>query len=248
VVTYPSGYPLTRIPAADARRKPLLNPTFAEYYLLEDGILPLLLPLFGRGPADVSFALRRGRLDHIFDELPRARESLAPRTPVFVFAHILAPHPPFVYARDGSPLPSRAPFGFADGDHWLNLHGRDDTSYRRRYADQAAWIMRRLARTVDAIAADTSRERVIIVQGDHGPGSGLVWERPRLTDHDERFGIFNAWSVPPDCAVAPYEGMTAVNTFPVLFNGLFGARLPLLPDRHWFARMSQPFLFFPVGR
>ncbi|MCB1182948.1 hypothetical protein KDM41_05905 [bacterium] len=248
VVTYPSGYPLTRLDGADARRRPLLNPTFVEYYLLEDGFLPLLLPLLGRGPADVSFALRRGRLDFIFDDLPQARQGLATDTPAFVFAHILAPHPPFVFDRQGGPAPSRSPFAFADGDHWLNLHGPDDTSYRRRYADQAVWVMHRLAGAIDAITADTTREHVIIVQGDHGPGSGLRWEQPLETDHDERFGIFNAWFVPAGTEVGLYEGMTAVNTFPVLFNALFGTRIALQPDDHWFARMSQPYIFFPVGR
>ena len=177
----------------------------------------------------------------------KGRPTQIPR-PAFVFAHILAPHPPFVFDRQGGPAPSRSPFAFADGDHWLNLHGPDDTSYRRRYADQAVWVMHRLAGAIDAITADTTREHVIIVQGDHGPGSGLRWEQPLETDHDERFGIFNAWFVPAGTEVGLYEGMTAVNTFPVLFNALFGTRIALQPDDHWFARMSQPYIFFPVGR
>ena len=60
-------------------------------------------------------------------------------------------------------------------------------------------------------------------------------------DHVERFGIFNAWFIPPGLALEPQEGVTALNTFPVLFNALFDADLPLHADRFFFARMSQPY-------
>ena len=45
-----------------------------------------------------------------------------------------------------------------------------------------------------------------------------------------------------------YEGMTALNTFPVLFNAYLGTDLPRLPDKHWFARMSEPYIYFPVEK
>ena len=246
IVSYPSGYPLTRQADADVRRRPLLNPTFGEFYLVEDGVLPLLQPLLGLGRADFSYALRRARLDYIFDDLPSARDGVDDDDPVFVFAHILAPHPPFVFAADGSPVPSRAAFAYADGDHWLNVPGRSGNNYRRRYADQATWVMHRLAGTIARIQASSDRPKVIIVQGDHGPGADLKWERPLETDHNERFGIFNAWYVSDGRPLAVYEGMTALNTFPVLFNGLFDTGLPRLPDRHWFARMSRPYDLLPV--
>ena len=248
VVSYPSGYPLTRQAHVAQRHEPFLNPSFVEYYLLEDGVLPLLLPLLGKGPADVSYALRRGRLDYIFDHLPSARQGVAAQDPVFVYAHILAPHPPFVFGREGQSLRSRAKFGFGDGDHWRNIHGPDDTSYRQRYGDQAVWVMARLAEAVDGIITSSARPKVIIIQGDHGPGSGLEWERPLETDHNERFGIFNAWYASDGRTLPLYEGMTALNTFPVLFNAYLGTELPSLPDQHWFARMSEPYIYFPVEK
>ncbi len=248
VVDFPSGYPLTRQALAGTRHTPFLDPSFVEYYLLEDGVLPLLLPLLGHGPADVSFALRRGRLNFIFDELPNARKGVADQDPVFVYAHLLAPHPPFVFGREGQALPSRATFAFADGNHWLNIHGRQDKSYRQRYGDQAVWIMHRLAQAVDGIIASSPRPKIIIIQGDHGPGSGLEWEKPLATDHNERFGIFNAWYISGGRTLPLYEGMTAMNTFPLLFNAVFGADLARLPDKHWFARMSQPYTYYPVEK
>jgi hypothetical protein len=220
---------------------PGLDPSFLEYYVLEDGILPLVQPLLGRGPADLSFALRRRRLEYAFDHLAEARRGLPPDQPVFVFAHIMAPHPPFVFDASGRALRSRQNFAFGDGNHWYDIHGREGTPYAELYSDQLTYVMKRLGEAVDAIVAASPRPPVIIVQGDHGPGSGLHLERVMYSDHVERFGIFNAWLVPPGVDLALAEGTTAINTFPVLFNALFGAGLPLQEDRFFYARMSLPY-------
>lgn len=241
LVTFPSGYPLTRLRGAARRHHPLINPSFLEYYVLEDGILPLVQPLLGRGPADFSFGLRRHRLEYVFDHLDNAREDIPAGKPVFVFAHIMAPHPPFVFSSTGEGLRSRKTFAFADGNHWYDIHGREGTPYSLMYCEQLTYVMKRLGEAVDAILAASPRPPVIIVQGDHGPGSRLHHERVMYSDHVERFGIFNAWFVPPDVDLEPPEGATALNTFPVLFNALFDADLTLQQDRFFFARMSQPY-------
>ncbi len=106
--------------------------------------------------------------------------------------------------------------------------------------------MKRLAEAVDGIMASSSRDKIIIIQGDHGPGSGLEWEKPDISNHFERFGIFNAWYTSSGQPVPLYDGMTAMNTFPLLFNTFFSAKLPLLEDRLWFARMSRPYIFIEL--
>jgi hypothetical protein len=241
LVTFPSGYPLTRMDGATSRYRPWVDPSFLEYYVIEDGILPLLQPLLGMGPADFSFGLRRHRLEYVFDHLADARDGIPVETPVFVFAHIMAPHPPFVFSRTGEGLRSRKTFAFADGSHWYDIHGREGTPYFRLYSEQLTYVMKRLGEAVDAILASSPRPPVIIVQGDHGPGSGLHHERIMYSDHVERFGIFNAWYIPPGLHLELQEGATALNTFPVLFNALFGTNLPLPQDRFFYARMSQPY-------
>jgi len=248
LVDFPSGYPLTRQKLADCVRRPFIAPTFVEYYLIEDGLLALVQSWVGEGPAEVSFAMRRNRLNYIFDKLGTSTKKYASDEPVFVYAHILAPHPPFVFGVAGQASPSRAKFAFADGNHWLDIHGHDDKSYRQRYADQATWIMKRLGNAVDDIITSSTRPKIIIIQGDHGPGSGLHWNDPLTTDHNERFGIFNAWYVSSGRQVPLYEGMTSLNTFPILFNTFFGGQLAQLPDKHWFARMREPYLYFEVEK
>ncbi len=246
IVSYPSGYPLTRFAVSDQRHQPAVHPTFTDYYVLNDGCLPLLSRLLGKGPAGFSYALRRGRLHYILDHLDQARRGVPADKPVFVFAHILAPHPPFVFRDNGKPVPSKHLFAFADGSHWYNIHGRDKPLYRKLYSGQARYIMKRLGETVDRILAASPRPPVIIIQGDHGPGSELDWDRPRQTNHNERMGIYNAWLTPPGIEPALYEGMTAVNTFPLLFNAMTGSDLPLRPDEAWFATMKNPYIFHPL--
>lgn len=241
LVTFPSGYPLTRMEGAARRIRPLVSPTFLEYYVIEDGILPLVQPLLGRGPADFSFGLRRHRLEYVFDHLAKARQGIPGEIPVFVFAHIMAPHPPFVFSSTGAGLRSRKTFAFADGSHYYDIHGREGTPYAHLYSDQLTYVMKRLGEAVDDILASSPRPPVIIVQGDHGPGSRLHHERVMYSDHVERFGIFNAWYIPPGLHLELHEGATALNTFPVLFNALFGTNLPRPQDRFFYARMSQPY-------
>lgn len=246
LITFPSGYPLTRLAHPEHRLEPTLKPSFVGYYVLADGFLPLIQPLLGKGPAELSFSLRRGRLNFIFDHLPNAREKVDPGEPIFVFAHILAPHPPFVFDLEGNPQPSRARFTYGDGNDWHSVHDPDGIPYHRLWTGQAIHVMNRLNEAVQQILAQSPNPPVIIIQGDHGPGSQTHWDSVGGTNHDERFGIFNAWYVPPGVDLPLQDDMTSINTFPLLFNGLFGTDLPLSENRHWFARMKEPYKFFEV--
>ncbi len=243
VATFPSGYPITRFRKPDLRMEPAVNPSFLEYYVLDDGVLPLVQRLVGRGPADFSYSMRRHRLNFIFDELPRARSDLDDSQSLFVFAHILAPHPPFVFDGSGEPLNSVTKFGYADGSHWFGVNGANRDSYRSLYSAQLTHVMRRLSRTVDGILANSPRPPVIIIQGDHGPGSGVEWEDPSFTDNQERSGIYNAWYLPPGLDITLAEDECSVNTFTLLFNGIFGCELEPRPCQYWFAKMSRPYSF-----
>ncbi len=245
-VTFPSGYPLTRFDDPDQRREPAFKPSFAGFYILRRGFLPLIQPLLGLGPAELSFDLRRDRLNYIFDSLGGARSGTPNATPVFVFAHVLAPHPPFVFNARGEPVPSHARFTYGDGNDWHRVHDPADISYRRAWTGQTLHVMRRLEQAVAEILARSPRPPVIIIQGDHGPGSQTNWDSVGGTNHDERFGIFNAWYVPDGLGIPLQDDQTAINTFPLLFNALFQADLPLQEDRHWFARMREPYNFFEV--
>ncbi|MCP4573509.1 MAG: hypothetical protein GY838_14220 [bacterium] len=244
-VDFPSGYAVTRQDQGADHREPFFGPNMLEYYLLRDGALPLIERLLGRGPADLPYALRRGRIQYTLDHLPDARRGVPDDRPVFVYAHLMAPHPPFVFDAEGGALPSHRIYSYRDGSHWYKWHEGED--YPELYRGQIRYIARELARSVEEIMANSPRPPVIIIQGDHGPGAQTAWESARRTNHTERMSIFNAWYVLGAPDGVPRADLSAVNTFPVLFNLLFDADLSEWPDRFWFARNSIPLTFQEIG-
>jgi hypothetical protein len=248
IVSMPAEYDLAQLADADVSRRPLFAPGFFELHTVRNTILPHLMRLVGRGPADLEFALHRRRVEFVLRELPRARADVPHTDPILVYAHIIAPHPPFVYGRNGERLASRQRFGFSDGDHWLMERHGDREQYVREYRDQALYMVEQLAVTVEAIIRKAQRPLVIVVQGDHGPGSELRWDNLRLTNKVERHGIFNAWFTSTPQAAVPPAGMSAVNTFRFLFNSHFGTKLPLLADRAWYSRWIAPYSFSELPR
>jgi hypothetical protein len=241
VVSFPSGYNLARLRNADVSKEPWMRLDFVQLHLVEKSVLPFADHLFGRGPAGTSYTAHRHRLRYILEELAQVRSGLRDDAPAFVFAHLLAPHPPFVFGPNGEALRSFQPFAFKDGNHWHDFHSGDGLSYVDLYRDQTLYVIDQLAKTMARIIQSASRPVVIVVQGDHGPGLQLDWETPDTNRMLERFAIFNAWYVPSHVRVALWPEISPVNTFPVLFNALFDAQLELRPDRASFSSWAQPY-------
>jgi hypothetical protein len=131
----------------------------------------------------------------------------------------------------------------ADGDAYP---AREPGEYRRKYRDQVLYLAQQVETMVARILENSSRTPIIILQGDHGPGSRLFREDPARSDLRERLSILNACYFPGAGRKRLYETITPVNTFRVLLNGYFGARLSLLADRNYFAKWSAPYAFQDV--
>lgn len=155
----------------------------------------------------------------------------------FVFAHVLAPHPPFVFARDGSARRPDRPFSFGDGDAFRGTR----QEYIAGYGEQAQFVIRRLIAVVDGLLGQPGPAPVIVVHGDHGPGP---WSRPDVTSVRERMDIFAAYYF-PDEASAFYPTMTPLNGARLLASRYLGVELPLLSDRSFFSTWGRPYDFIP---
>jgi Sulfatase len=160
------------------------------------------------------------RVHRQFDALSRVPAQPGPK---FVFAHILVPHPPYVFSADGSYV-SRS------------LQGR--RSRNENYANQVRLANRLVSRLVDRILSDSASPPVILVQGDEGPyteqmGGSDAYRFRTMTPADIRFrsGILNAYHLPGRGADLLYPSISPVNSFRVVFNAYHGTSLPLLPDR-----------------
>lgn len=212
-----------------ARYRPLARGpgAFAGHLL---GQTPLSL-LFT--PDDAVEEFRQTVLD-AFDRLERMP---AGGPPFLVFAHLLPPHPPFVFAADGTRPPGRTSVSLTDGSQL----GMRPEEYRRRYLEQVAFVNGRLRRLVDAVLARPGREAVIILQADHGPGSELDHERMEGTNLEERFAILLAVRLPGGAAGPFSPGMTPVNLFRAVFAATFGEPFVPLEDRGYFASWTHPY-------
>ncbi|MBM3969575.1 MAG: hypothetical protein FJ302_06895 [Planctomycetes bacterium] len=135
------------------------------------------------------------------------------RGPKFTFCHLITPHKPYVFTRDGQ-------------TDW-NL---DQTS-PKVYVDQVVYLNREVMRTIDAIRSKSKTPPIIIVQSDHGPGRNLV--KGSLDHVQGRIPILNAYLVPESMRSELYPTITPVNTFRLLFSKCFGFDYAPLPDRNF---------------
>ncbi|MCX6360477.1 MAG: hypothetical protein NT029_11745 [Armatimonadetes bacterium] len=157
----------------------------------------------------------------------------------FVFAHIMAPHPPFTFMPDGAEVKTDRGYSADDGSRLLQGISREQ--YRRGYIDQLQYINKRTLEAIDQIIRQSRRPPVIIVQGDHGSRMNLDWESLELTDVQEPYSILNAYRAPEAVRKYLYPSISPVNTFRLVLTRLFGAHYPLLPDRSYYSTANAPY-------
>ena len=108
-------------------------------------------------------------------------------------------------------------------------------------------MTRRIQLVLETLLADSTRRRIIILQGDHGPNLTMNWSAPSRTAINERMSILNAYWVPPDIRARLYPTITPVNTFRIILNRYFGGPAELLPDRSFFSPYVSPYDFSDVS-
>lgn len=231
-VTVTTGFPAIEFPARESG----FTPT-GGLSLLETAVLDLT-PLGDRAEyTGTQFVARQEWLKGAFAALGAlAGDSGQPK---FVFAHILAPHPPFVFDADGKGLRPKGMFGYYDASDWVGRYGTR-ADYRALYRGQATWTARQTLAAVRRIVGASGRPPIVVVQGDHGPKSGLVQNSLAGTDLAECVPNLNAYYVPPAIRARLDPGITPVNSFRVILSGLFGLDLPRRPDASYFSPFAKP--------
>jgi hypothetical protein len=239
-VAFSTGYSGTEIRNVDFFYSPRWALSEFQAVLISGTLADVLMhKILAR--TSISYDLHRQRILYTLKEIPDAAETGAP---VFVLAHVLAPHPPFVFDEKGQPLNPEWNYGLIDGSHFM-IHGTRD-QYVESYKAQITYINSLVETMIDSILAGSTVPPVIILQGDHGPGSRLDWSDAHNTDFHERMSILNAIHIPGANSTGLYNEMTPVNTFRVVLDDLFGADLPILRDRSYFSIMAAPFDFIDV--
>lgn len=211
-VAFASGFAFTEMTSADVYISPsaIWSP-LTEFEILALRITPL------RHLQDLGLI----NLDQIDGQRYRERTLLALNSmdelthmpgPKFVFIHLVIPHPPFVFAPDGSPT---NPALFIDEN---GIYSQDN--YYKGYRNQAAFISAQMEKAVATLQSESPNPPVIIVQGDHGP-----W----LQSGSDQFKILNAYYLPGHNDLL-YPSISPVNTFRLVLDAYLGASYPLLDD------------------
>jgi len=156
-------------------------------------------------------------------------------TPRFVFAHLMIPHPPFIFGPNGEPRYVGRP-----------IYDLSEKEFARLSGDMLTFASRVMVSVVDSILARSARPPIIVIQADHGTPPQVNWEDPEHTDMPGRFCILNAYYLPEGGDEHLDPMITPVNTFRLIFNYYFGAQYERLPDRCYFSGFSHPFVFHDV--
>jgi hypothetical protein len=237
-----SGYYSTEILDADERvglDRPYGINAYEQFWVLYSPFQELI-PKDGFGYPTWGYAMHRERIIRQFGSLAQVSAESGPK---FVFAHILAAHPPFVLAEDGSSVEADRPYQLVDGDQFFG--SREE--YLSGYAGQIGYINRRLLETVSIILANSQRPPVIILQGDHGPGSTLDWSAAEGSCLWERYSILNAYYLPEEYRASLYPSITPVNTFRLIFREIFHADFPPLEDKVYYSTWNAPYRLQDIG-
>lgn len=237
-VCFASGFRGTEFRDADRFLSPRLVLSEFENVLLGTTPMPPLIQLLThRSQYDVE----RDLLMFQYRMLPEAARGMHP---AFVFCHTLTAHPPFVFGPNGEKVNPPGYFTFVDEDRFQAVGpAQNEKDFIKGYCDQIAYLDSKLEETVDRILAASPTPPVIILQGDHGRPATQYWDAPEPDQIYERMAILNACHFPGDEAFF-YDSITPVNTFRLIFNRLFGADYPLLPDKSYFSTMAHPYVFY----
>jgi len=162
--------------------------------------------------------------------------------PKFVFAHILSPHPPYLFGANGEPTP-KATYQM-DRNVW---------ELKEDYLNQLSFINKKVQALLDTILLKSKIPPIIVLQADHGSAStwwntgSSGWdEHPTEIMLRERMGIFNAYYLPSGGNSLVYDSITPVNTFRLIFNLYFDKQFTLLNDKNYFSIYSNPYEFVNV--
>lgn len=188
-----------------------------------------------------------GIYDERFDQWKRVQlkfEKLAEipniEEPTFTFVHMLIPHWPYVFDKNGN---------------FLTEEEVNNKSKLLNYVDQLVFTNKKIKVLIDKLLTTSEVAPIVILQADEGPyplryelnKMSFNWQQARNAEIEEKMKIFNAYYLPDVDNNVLYPSITPVNSFRLIFNLYFDTHFKLLPDKSYvFLDWSHPYKFFNV--
>ena len=144
------------------------------------------------------------------------------RAPFFLYAHVIAPHPPIRFRADCSMRPAEP-----DLVAWSTKVRPDFIEQLKCVNVQAEALLRRINQS--------DPNAIVIVQSDHGTAFNGQFDK-KVTDWSdadlrERFGVLNAMRLPTSCRHSIVADLTLVDTFSLVLSCLTGSEFKRHPSR-----------------
>lgn len=238
-VAFSSGYSGTELKQADHHiARDMIGREFLNVLLNTTYLSAFKLSFFDLLQTQIE--IHRNRINEVFAGIPEV--SKLESRPFIAFAHIVCPHPPFVFDETGNKVEFSGKFSLRDGSQWKN----EAQNYKEYYVNQLKYINRKVKIMVEEILANDDRKKVIIIQADHGPGSELNWQNPEETNMKERLSILYAIYFDDSDYAALSPTFSPVNTYRLILNKYFGTDYEMLPNRSFFSKWFGRYQFIEV--
>jgi len=162
--------------------------------------------------------------------------------PVFVWAHIMLPHPPWIFGPNGEEITPGKPLLMTDNPDFRDSGWEP----KIQYIQQVQFANKKTIETVENIL-EHDKNSIIIIQGDHGTAWGGINSEPKAEDAWQRLRNFDAIYFPDEeKRVQLNDDRTLVNTFRTVFNSYFGSDYEMLDNRMYWGYNEKPYSFEEV--
>jgi hypothetical protein len=154
------------------------------------------------------------------EKIKSTTDSSTNRKPHFVYGHIMVPHEPHMFNKDG---------GFMTYEEYLKSTAFDT------YTPQITYGNSLMKEIVSYIKQHNRHNTIIVIEGDHGfrgfVEDGMDWFN-RTPDSLKRYFLpnFNAVYFPDNDYSRIYDQISPINTFRVIFDQFFHQHFPMLKD------------------
>ena len=181
---------------------------------------------------------RRDIVTCTFNELPDIKESFKDE-PIFVWAHLMLPHPPWIFGPNGEEVTPGKPLLITDNPEY-----RDSGEIPKiQYLQQLQFANKKTIEFVNTIL-DRNDYAIIIIQGDHGSAWDVNWLEPSNEDISQRLRNFDAIYFPDEeKRLVLEDDRTLVNTFRIIFNSYFESGYEILPNELYWAWIGKPYYY-----